>query len=134
MRFPEGNDGHCRVQFSLILVPAWPRLVNKEIIDALLSAMISSSEGISDLLFAVGRPPIIEEHGVLHEFPVETATGVGVLDSAQIGQIAAQLMGDDDRLKNEFATYGSCDCSYFLPKLARFRVNIFKQNGEQAIV
>ena len=43
-------------------------------------------------------------------------------------------MGDDDRLKNEFATYGSCDCSYFLPQLARFRVNIFKQNGQQAIV
>ena len=108
--------------------------MNKEIIDALLSAMISSSEGISDLLFAVGRPPIIEEHGVLQEFPVETATGGGVMDSTQIGQIAAQLMGDDDRLKNEFATYGSCDCSYYLPGLARFRVNIFKQNGQQAIV
>jgi twitching motility protein PilT len=106
--------------------------VNKEIIDALLSAMVSSSEGISDLLFAVGRPPIVEEHGVLAEFPVDTPTGA--LDSTQIGQIAAQLMGDDERLKNEFATYGSCDCSYYLPKLARFRVNIFKQNGEQAIV
>lgn len=94
--------------------------------------MISSSEGISDLLFAVGRPPIVEEHGVLDEFPIDTATGV--LDSTQIEQIAAHLMGDDDRLKNEFATYGSCDCSYVLPKLARFRVNIFKQNGQQAIV
>ena len=106
--------------------------VNKEIIDALLSAMVSSSEGISDLLFAVGRPPIVEEHGVLQEFPIETPTGV--LDSTQVGQIAAQLMGDDDRLKNDYSTYGSCDCSYFLPKLARFRVNIFKQNGQQAIV
>ena len=94
--------------------------------------MVSSSEGISDLLFAVGRPPIVEEHGVLEEFPIETATGV--LDSTQIEQIAAHLMGDDERLKNEFATYGSCDCSYALPELARFRVNIFKQNGRQAIV
>jgi hypothetical protein len=81
-----------------------PALVNKELIDALLSAMVSSSEGISDLLFAVGRPPIVEEHGVLEEFPVETATGV--LDSTHIEQISAQLMGDDDRLKNEFAPYG----------------------------
>ena len=94
--------------------------------------MISSSEGISDLLFAVGRPPFVEEHGVLEEFPVETATGV--LDSTQIEQIADHLMGDDERLKNEFATYGSCDCSYALANLARFRVNIFKQNGQQAIV
>jgi twitching motility protein PilT len=106
--------------------------VNKELIDALFSAMISSSEGISDLLFAVGRPPIVEEHGVLQEFPIETATGI--LDSAQIEQIAAHLMGDDDRLKDEFATYGSCDCSYALPEVARFRVNIFKQNGRRAIV
>src|SRR5207302_859737 len=51
-----------------------------------------------------------------------------------VEQIASQLMGDDERLKNEFATYGSCDCSYVLPELARFRVNIFKQNGQQAIV
>ena len=94
--------------------------------------MISSSEGISDLLFAVGRPPIVEEHGVLEEFPVKTATGV--LDSTQVEQIAAHLIGDDDRLKNELATHGSCDCSYILPELARFRVNIFKQNGRQAIV
>jgi len=94
--------------------------------------MVSSSEGISDLLFAVGRPPIVEEHGILAEFPIETPTGV--LDPTQIEQIAAQLMGNDERLKNEFATYGSCDCSYALANIARFRVNIFKQNGRQAIV
>jgi len=81
--------------------------VNKELIDALFSAMIGSSEGISDLLFAVGRPPIIEEHGVLQEFPIDTPTGV--LDGPQIGQIAAHLMGDDERVKNEYTTYGSCD-------------------------
>jgi twitching motility protein PilT len=106
--------------------------VNKELIDALFSAMVGSGEGISDLLFAVGRPPIVEEHGVLSEFPIETPTGV--LDPTQIEQIAAQLMGNDERLKNEFATYGSCDCSYALADIARFRVNIFKQNGRQAIV
>lgn len=106
--------------------------MNKEIIDALLSAMISSGEGISDLLFAVGRPPIVEQHGVLGEFPIDTPTGV--LDTTQIGDIATQLMGGDERLKNEYTTYGSCDCSYYLPDLARFRVNIFKQNGHQAIV
>jgi twitching motility protein PilT len=94
--------------------------------------MISSSQGISDLLFTVGRPPIIEEHGVLEEFPVETPTGV--LDSALVEQIATHLMGGDERLAHDFTTYGSCDCSYALSGLARFRVNIFKQNGRQAIV
>ncbi|MEY2439765.1 MAG: hypothetical protein QOI34_1150, partial [Verrucomicrobiota bacterium] len=37
--------------------------------------MVQSSDGISDLLFAVGKPPITEEHGLLHEFPVETEGG-----------------------------------------------------------
>jgi twitching motility protein PilT len=34
----------------------------------------------------------------------------------------------------EFAAIGSCDCSYAIENLARFRVNIFKQNGRHAIV
>ena len=92
--------------------------------------MISSSEGISDLLFAVGKPPIVEEHGVLEEFPIDT----GVLDSTQIDQIADHVMQGDARLKSDLAENGSCDCSYALADLARMRVNIFKQNGRPAIV
>jgi twitching motility protein PilT len=94
--------------------------------------MISSSDGISDLLFAVGKPPVVEEHGVLEEFPIETPTGV--LDSAQIDQIADHVMQGDERLKDDLANNGSCDCSYALGDLARMRVNIFKQNGRPAIV
>jgi len=104
--------------------------VNKQLIDGLLSAMISSSEGISDLLFAVGKPPIVEEHGVLEEFPIDT----GVLDSAQIDQIADHVMGDDQRLKSDLADNGSCDCSYAIENTARLRVNIFRQNERHAIV
>ena len=46
--------------------------VNEELIDALLTAMIECAEGVSDLLFAVGRPPIVEQHGKLIEFPIDT--------------------------------------------------------------
>ena len=94
--------------------------------------MISSSKGVSDLLFAVGKPPVVEEHGTLEEFPIDTSSGV--LDSTQIEQIAEQVMEGDERLKNDFAALGSCDCSYALGDLARLRVNIFKQNGRTAIV
>jgi len=94
--------------------------------------MISSSEGVSDLLFAVGKPPVVEEHGTLEEFPIDTPTGV--LDAAQIQQIAEHVMEGDERLKSDFATLGSCDCSYALGDLARLRVNVFKQNGRTAIV
>jgi twitching motility protein PilT len=94
--------------------------------------MISSSEGISDLLFAVGKPPIVEEHGVLEEFPIDTPTGL--LDSTMIDQIAEHVMEGDERAKAELDSHGSCDCSYALADLARMRVNIFKQNGRPAIV
>ena len=79
--------------------------------------MISSSKGVSDLLFAVGKPPVIEEHGTLEEFPIDTPTGV--LDSAQIEQIADYVMEGDERLKSDFAALGSCDCSYAPGDLAR---------------
>jgi twitching motility protein PilT len=43
-------------------------------------------------------------------------------------------MNGSERLCLEFSTTGSCDCSYAIENLARFRVNIFKQNGRHAIV
>ncbi|HEX8077594.1 MAG TPA: ATPase, T2SS/T4P/T4SS family, partial [Chthoniobacterales bacterium] len=106
--------------------------MNKELIDALLSAMVDSDEGVSDLLFAVGKPPIVEAHGVLDEFPIDTPTGV--LEADLIDQIAAHVMNGDERLRDDLAKQGSCDCSYALGDLARMRVNIFKQNGRPAIV
>ncbi len=43
-------------------------------------------------------------------------------------------MNGNERLKTEFAASGSCDCSYAIENVARFRVNIFKQNGRHALV
>ena len=41
--------------------------MDKQIIDAFLGAMIQSREGVSDLLFTVGKPPVIETHGWLED-------------------------------------------------------------------
>ena len=106
--------------------------MNKEVIDPLLTAMIQSSAGVSDLLFAVGKPPIVEEHGSLEEFPIDTPGGV--LTVLDIEKLALHLMKGEERLVQDLANLGSCDCSYALADVARFRVNIFKQNGRQAIV
>src|SRR3712207_3038671 len=43
-------------------------------------------------------------------------------------------MGTNQRLRTDFTERGSCDCSYALGEVARFRVNIFRQNGRHAIV
>ena len=106
--------------------------MNKETIDDLLTAMIQSGEGISDLLFTVGKPPFVESHGSLSEFPIKTPTGI--LAPKEIDRLADHIIDGDERLRRDLADFGSCDCSYALKDLARFRVNIFKQQGRHAIV
>src|SRR4029077_13417889 len=40
----------------------------------------------------------------------------------------------EERLINEYVTTGSCDCSYAIENIARFRTNIYKENRRRAIV
>lgn len=106
--------------------------MDRETVDALLRGMLESNEGVSDLLFIAGKPPLIETHGRLREFPIDTAESV--LTPALVEQLAGTIMNGSERLRVDFATTGSCDCSYAIENLARFRVNIFKQNGRHAVV
>src|SRR2546430_1270816 len=94
--------------------------------------MLESTDGVSDLLFIAGKPPLVEVHGRLADFPIDTPENV--LTPALIEQLADQIMNGSERLRLEFSTTGSCDCSYAIENLARFRVNIYKQNGRHAIV
>ena len=106
--------------------------MNKENVDALLSGMLRSGEEVSDLLFLQGKPPLVEIHGQLHEVPV--AEPGSVLTSNFIEELAGQILNGNERWEAEFGATGSCDCSYQVQGLARFRVNIYKQNGQHAIV
>jgi twitching motility protein PilT len=106
--------------------------MDRKTVDALLTGMLESADGVSDLLFIVGKPPLVEVHGRLSDFPIDTPETV--LTPALVEQIASQVMNGSERLRLEFANSGSCDCSYAIENLARFRVNIFKQNGRHAIV
>src|SRR5471030_1881806 len=106
--------------------------MNKESVDAMLMAMIQGGEGISDLLFVTGKPPLVEEHGKLK--PSAAGACAAVLGSEDIQRLAECLMDGKERLVSDFASLGSCDCSYSIENFARFRVNIFKQNGRHGIV
>jgi twitching motility protein PilT len=101
-------------------------------LDTLLSAMIESHPGISDLLFCVGRPCQVESFGELKA--VELQTDTPRLTPYQVETIALNIIGDDRRLLRELVMLGSCDCSYSLTDRIRFRVNIFKQRGNLAII
>jgi len=107
--------------------------MNKETVDELLMAMVKGGEGISDLLFVAGKPPLVEEHGKL-KAAAAIAPYTSELTGDDIERLAGCLMQGNPRLVDDFANLGSCDCSYSIEKLARFRVNVFKQNGRHAIV
>jgi twitching motility protein PilT len=100
--------------------------------DALLGAMLDREPDAPDFLFVAGKQPIAQCHGALKEF--EIADRKEGLSEHEIERIANVLIDGNKRLVDDYATRGSCDCSYALPGRARFRANIFKQRGRHAIV
>ena len=98
---------------------------------ALLAAMLRASDKVSDLVFSPGRPPQIEVYGQLMTVQ---APGLTTLSADDTRRIAADLIGNNKQAINTLREQGSCDISYGLPGLARFRVNAFIQRGSCAIV
>jgi twitching motility protein PilT len=98
---------------------------------ALLGAMLRAAEKISDLIFSPGRPPQVQVYGQL--IPVQIA-GLTTLTPDDTRHIAADLIGDNKQAVTTLREHGSCDISYGLTGVARFRVNIFIQRGSCAIV
>ncbi|MGH9783935.1 MAG: type IV pilus twitching motility protein PilT [Terriglobia bacterium] len=99
--------------------------------DSVLAAMLSVSKQVSDLLFSPGRPPQVELNGELAPVKVQ---GLPVLTPDITAQIAVDLIGKNKTAVEKLRTEGSCDISYSLRGLSRFRVNIFQQRGTCAIV
>jgi len=101
--------------------------------DTLVSAMLESQPGVSDLLFCVRKPFQVESFGVLKTVDMHHPD-IRQLTPWQIEQIALVIMGDERRLMRDLIALGSCDCAYSLNDQNRFRVNIFRQRGNFAIV
>src|SRR6202161_673445 len=97
----------------------------------LLAGMLRASDKVSDLVFSPGRPPQVEIHGQLTALEI---SGSSTLSSDDTRRIAADLIGTNKQALNALREQGSCDRSYGLPGMARFRVNVFIQRGSCAIV
>ena len=108
------------------------KTIPTEELDRLLAAMVQSAEGISDLLFVAGKPPQVEVHGRLKPFALEPPESV--LTSARVEGLAGAIINKNPRLIQDLTDRGSCDCSYSLQNFCRFRVNIYRQNGNHAMV
>jgi len=94
--------------------------------------MLASQPEVSDLLFTSERPPQVEAYGELKlvrlEPPIEKLTPF------QIETIALNIIGDNLWQIEDLLRHGSCDTSYALSDVARFRVNVFSQRGNYSIV
>ena len=101
-------------------------------LDRILSVMLRTYDGVSDLNFTVGHPLQVEDFGELK--PVYIDPPIERLTPYQTERLALTLMQGDRRLMHDFALAGSCDFGYSLNDEARFRVNVFRQQGNFAVV
>jgi twitching motility protein PilT len=98
---------------------------------ALLAAMLRAADHVSDLIFSPGRMPQVEVHGQLIAV---NAPGLRSLSADDTRRIASDLIGNNKQAITILREQGSCDVSFGLPGLARFRVNVFIQRGSCAVV
>jgi len=106
--------------------------MRKPEIDHILMKMVESNVNISDLILTVDKPFQVEVSGLL--VGVELEPQFEKLTPFQTETFALNLINQDQRLLEMLIKEGSCDLSYELPGVARFRVNIFSQRGHYSIV
>lgn len=106
--------------------------MNKDQLDKLLTAMLEAQPGLSDLLFIPGRPPQMDCYGKLHAYAGNLAESV--VTPAFAEQLAQMLTDGNAQLQENLRRDGSCDGSYAVGGIARFRVNVYRQNGQLAVV
>ncbi|MBW1804892.1 MAG: PilT/PilU family type 4a pilus ATPase [Deltaproteobacteria bacterium] len=106
--------------------------MKKQDLDHILTTMLESYDGVSDLNITVDKPFQVEASGQLK--PVAIKPAIDRLTPFQAEMFALNLVDGDRRLINTLLTEGSCDSSYQLAGKARFRVNIFSQKGYYSVV
>ena len=106
--------------------------MRKPEIDHILTRMLESHPNISDFVITVGKTFQVDSAGQL--VPVQLRPPFEKLTPFQTEIFALNLINQDHRLMHALLKEGSCDLSYELPGIARFRVNIFSQLGNISIV
>lgn len=86
---------------------------------------VTMQKNASDLHLTVGVPPTIRVNGTLDQLELD------ILKPADTAEYAKQILDD-----NEYEAYnkkGEKDTSFSIAGLGRFRVNIYKQRGSDAL-
>jgi twitching motility protein PilT len=120
---------------SAPVVPAAPRPASAApeavATNDIIGAMLKAAKNTSDLIFSPGKAPQVELNGQLLQVQIPR---VGTLSAQATARIAADLIGKNAEALRKLREQGSCDLSYSLPGISRFRVNVFMQRGSYAIV
>ncbi|HCS75751.1 MAG TPA: type IV pili twitching motility protein PilT [Clostridiales bacterium] len=82
-------------------------------------------ETASDLHLTVGVPPVLRVHGQLRGIEADNLT------PSDTAEYVKQILSEKQMRK--FEEYGEWDFSFFLPGIARFRVNAYRQRGSCAL-
>jgi len=99
--------------------------MRKKEIDYILRTMLEFDKDVSDINVTVGRSFQVESAGKLVSVPLNPP--IDGLTSFQAEIFALSLINSDKRLTHTLVQEGSCDFSYEVSGLARFRVNVFSQ-------
>lgn len=83
-------------------------------------------KGASDLFFSVGAPPNIKIEGIT------SPIGQAPIKSQQMAEIVLSIMSDEQQ--KEFESNMELNMAFSLIGVGRFRINIFRQRGEVAMV
>ncbi|MCL4125489.1 UNVERIFIED_CONTAM: hypothetical protein GTU68_037280 [Idotea baltica] len=94
------------------------------LIDKLLEACVK--QGASDIHITTGQPPVFRLHGRLRRLETKT------LESEDT--VALMKSITPERCQRELQEAGSADFGFAYGEAARFRVSIFKQRGDIAMV
>ena len=101
-------------------------------LEYILQKILATSDNISDINITEGHPFQAEIDGQLT--PVYFEPEVEKLTAFQTEAIAICLIRSNRRLLRQLLTTGSCDLGYSISGRARFRVNIFSQQGKYSVV
>ncbi len=101
-------------------------------LEYILRKLLAAADEISDINITVGHPFQVEIDGFLT--PVYFEPEIETLTPVQTEAMAVCLMRSNRRAMRALLNTGSCDLSYSIADRARFRVNIFSQQGRYSIV
>jgi twitching motility protein PilT len=101
-------------------------------LEFILDKLMNAAPEVSDINMTVGHPIQVESGGQL--LPVYFEPEIRQLTAYQTETLALSLLRGNRHLISTLLDTGACDLSFNLENRARFRVNIFSQQGRYSIV